>query len=81
MAKGKKTGGRKKGSTNLITRAFREQVLAVNNAIGGAAAMQSWAIDNPTEFYRIAARLIPTEVVGEGGDGPVKVAVHHHYEP
>lgn len=69
MAKGLKTGGRKKGTPNKITKAFRTAVLSVFNDLGGETHMGKWATDNPTEFYKIAARLIPTEVVGAGEDG------------
>jgi len=33
--------------------------------IGGHRAFSAWAQENQTEFYRIAARLIPTEINAE----------------
>ncbi|MBM3356527.1 MAG: hypothetical protein FJY54_02230 [Betaproteobacteria bacterium] len=78
MAKGIKTGGRTKGTPNKITRAFREAVQAVYHDIGGDEAFAAWARDNPTEFYRIAARLIPTELRHGSGDcGPLTVEIVH----
>ena len=62
MAKDFKTGGRLKGTPNKITRAFREAVQVAYDSIGGDAAFAAWARENPTEFYKIAARLIPHQV-------------------
>ena len=62
MALGKKSGGRQPGTPNRITAAFREAVQTVYNDIGGDAAFARWARENPGEFYRIAARLIPVQV-------------------
>ena len=68
--KGKKTGGRQKGSLNKITQEMqtvREVVLAAfhtmqedpeNNII-------EWGKRETTEFYRIASKLLPNEVVAE----------------
>lgn len=62
MAKGVKTGGRTPGTPNKITAAFKDAVRTVYEDIGGHKAFAAWAKDNQGEFYRIAARLIPTEV-------------------
>lgn len=57
-----KTGGRQRGTPNQLTGAFREAVLHVYKGLGGHAAFLEWARENPTEYYRIAARLIPVEL-------------------
>lgn len=62
MAQGQKTGGRQAGTPNKITAQFKDAVRIVYEDIGGNAALAAWARENPTEFYKIAARLIPTEV-------------------
>lgn len=72
MAKGKKTGGRKAGTQNKLSLTVKAAVLEVFNNLGGVEQMGVWAAENPTEFYKIAARLIPTEVVGSEG-GPLVV--------
>ena len=36
--------------------------MAVFTRLGGTAAMAEWAEENRMEFYRLYARLIPTEV-------------------
>lgn len=61
--------GRKKGSQNKVTKAFKEALLDAFHGLGGTDALIKWGKENPTEFYKIAARLIPTEVVGPGAGG------------
>ena len=62
MAKGKKTGGgSRKGSENRSTVAAREAFQFAFHGIGGIAALVAWAKKNRTEFYKLYARLIPTE--------------------
>lgn len=73
MALGHKTGGRQAGTPNRITRAFREAVQVAYDAIGGDEAFAAWARANPTEFYRIAARLIPAEIATSGQEPLVVV--------
>ena len=64
MARFKKGGGgnptgRKPGSLNKTTRAFREAVTAAFNEIGGTSHLVAWAKKNPGAFYQIATRLVP----------------------
>jgi hypothetical protein len=71
-----KTGGRLPGVSNKFTGAFREAVQIVYNRLGGHAAFLAWAQKNQTEYYKIAARLIPGETQEEGhGAGNVTVIV------
>ena len=60
----KKTGGRKKGSANKITRTVKETVLSVFNDIQNdpKVNLTNFAKTYPRDFYAIAAKLIPTEV-------------------
>ncbi len=60
-----KTGGRQSGTPNRFTGQFREAVQVVYDGLGGHAAFLAWARENPTEYYRIAARLIPAELRSE----------------
>ncbi len=57
--RGQKTGGRQVGTPNKVTAIFKDAVRTVYEDIGGNEAFAAWAKENPTEFYRIAARLIP----------------------
>jgi len=38
-----------------------ENIVAVFTRLGGTATMAEWARRNQTEFYRLYARLIPSE--------------------
>lgn len=69
MAQGLKTGGRQAGTPNKITTAFKDAVRFVYKDIGGNVAFAAWAKENPAEFYKIAARLIPTEIAAQGDTG------------
>ena len=57
-----KTGGRRKGVVNRLTGTFRDAVQVAYNDVGGHEAFTRWAKKHPTEFYKIAARLIPVEI-------------------
>lgn len=63
-----KVGGRKKGTPNKLTGTFREAICLAYLSIGGHEAFARWASQNRTEFYRIAARLIPTEIKNSDGE-------------
>ena len=64
--RGQKTGGRQIGTPNKVTAIFKDAVRTVYEDIGGNEAFAIWAKENPTEFYRIASRLIPTEMASQG---------------
>jgi hypothetical protein len=69
MAKGVKTGGRTKGTPNKTTVAVKEAFRLAFDDLGGVQALVTWATANPTQFYQLYSKLIPTEVVGPGADG------------
>lgn len=57
--------GRPKGIQNKLSKTVKEVVLDVFNKLqqpGSTVTLEQWAIDTPTEFYRIAAKLIPTDI-------------------
>jgi Mlc titration factor MtfA (ptsG expression regulator) len=66
---GEKTGGRVKGTQNRLTKTFKELLADTISDLQNdkKANLKSWAKENPTEFYKIAAKLIPTEVTGNIG--------------
>lgn len=53
---------RAKGTPNKIGAQVKENVVAVFTRLGGTHAMANWARRHKTEFYRLYARLIPSEV-------------------
>ena len=56
--------GRQKGSENKLTKTVKETVLAVLHEMQDDPKVNLLAFgkSNPTEFYKIASKLIPTEV-------------------
>ena len=71
-----KTGGRRSGTSNRLTGAFREAVQIVYNGLGGHESFLRWARENPTEYYKIAARLIPAEMREDTKDKTITVIVN-----
>jgi hypothetical protein len=65
MAKFEKgNAGKAKGTLNKLTKTVKERVLEVFNELqeDKAANLLSWAKNEPTEFYKIAAKLIPHDI-------------------
>ena len=79
--KGKpRTGGRRAGTPNALTGAFRDAVRHVYTGLGGHANFLVWAKANETEFYRIASRLIPGEMQEDNGGNHLTIIVQRHPE-
>ena len=66
------------GVNNKFTGAFREAVQVVYTGLGGHTAFLEWAKENRTEYYRIAARLIPGEMQEGDRAGTVTVIVQRN---
>ena len=62
---GKKFGGRKKGTPNKVTASIKEAFKEAFDELGGAQALVTWGQANQTEFYKLASKLIPTEIAGK----------------
>lgn len=75
MAKRIKTGGRKAGTPNKVTKALQESFEQVFNQLqnSNTASLHAWAQQNPTEFYKLASKLIPLD--GGGGNSPMVLPV------
>lgn len=54
-------GGRPKGSPNKTSKDARQTILNTFTKLGGEKFMLEWARNEPTEFMRIYAKLIPRE--------------------
>lgn len=70
----KKTGGREKGTTNKITKAFKDILTETIHALEDNSknkeedpktGLLAFAKKNPKEFYRIASKLVPQEMAAE----------------
>jgi hypothetical protein len=61
--------GRQKGSQNKLTKTVKSAFEAVFHDMQKDPkkpyALASWAQAEPTEFYKLGAKLIPTELKGE----------------
>ncbi|KKN67229.1 hypothetical protein LCGC14_0464020 [marine sediment metagenome] len=64
---GKKFGGRQKGTQNKLTTSFKELVMQTYCELERKKdkGMLIWALENETDFYKIASKLIPTEMQGQ----------------
>jgi len=63
----KKIGGRKKGSVNVRTVQAKEALSQAFADLGGVPALVEWAQKNPTDFYRIWSKILPTEIKNADG--------------
>ena len=64
MAIGKKTGGRKKGTTNEKYKPVREVLLGAFHKLQlkPGVNLMEWGESNPTEFYRLCSKLINIQI-------------------
>lgn len=72
--------GRPNGARNLVTRAAREAFEMAFEQLGGVDALMSWARVNPTEFYKLYARLIP-EQQRHSADTDAPLAINVTFTP
>lgn len=56
-----KTGGRQAGTPNKTTVTVKAALLEAFEKLGGIDSLVAWATANPTEFYKLLARLLPFE--------------------
>ncbi len=54
--------GRPPGSPNKFTASIKDAFKAAFEQRGGVQALVDWAETNPDEFYRLASKLIPSEL-------------------
>jgi len=75
MARGKKTGGRQKGTPNKFTGEVKGMIIEALNGVGGSKYLKKQAAKNPSAFLSLVGRVIPTEVHGPGEEGEHAVSV------
>lgn len=71
--KGKKTGGRAKGTANVVTKQLKDMVLQALDGAGGVAYLQKQAVANPTAFLTLVGKVLPLQV--SGGEGVTKLVI------
>ena len=59
-------------STKLVKDVFAEVFTALQD--GGSADLEIWARQNTTEFYKLASRLIPTQI-DEIGKNTITISI------
>lgn len=69
--KGKKTGGRKKGTPNKVTRELRKAIENAFVELGGESYLKRVARKNPGVFVQLLGKLLPLQITGKDGD-PIK---------
>ena len=75
MAKGRRTGGRKKGTPNKLTTAAREVFALAFDGAGGLTEFVKWAKANRTEFYKLYSKTIPLDVTSGGEKLPASQTI------
>ncbi len=70
--------GKPKGAKNKINRAIKDVINETFNQLQADSKnnMLEWAKNNPTEFYKLASKLIPTEIDANINSEPKKILVH-----
>lgn len=68
--------GRKKGSVNKTTASVKQALTDAFVKMGGVPSLVTWGKENPTEFYKLYVKLLPTDVQLSGPEGgPLQVFV------
>lgn len=62
--------GRRAGTPNKLTQSVKEAFEAAFNDLQSdeANSLLQWAKQNPTDFYKLAAKLIPLQLTGKDGE-------------
>jgi len=68
MAKGQKTGGRQKGSTNKLTADVKEMVLGALDKAGGLDYLYTQSQANPTAFMTLIGKVLPLQIGNVPGE-------------
>lgn len=67
MAKGTKTGGRKKGVPNRVTACLRDAIMHAFDTVGGESYLTMVARKHPQVFCMLLARILPMQITGAAG--------------
>lgn len=71
--------GRPKGSLNKITADLRAAIIGAFKDAGGRKYLARLAETHPQVFSMLLGKILPTEVVGEGG-GPLTIKIIRYSE-
>ena len=70
-----KTGGRKKGTPNVVTASIKSALTEAFDGLGGVPALVRWGKANPTPFYQCWSRLAPKDPGGHAEREPITLHV------
>jgi hypothetical protein len=77
--KGKKTGGRTKGTPNKTTATVKEAIEFAASGLGGGQRLMAWAQEDPANerifWGQIYTKLLPLQVTGENGKDLIPPAI------
>jgi hypothetical protein len=77
--RGKKTGGRRKGTRNKSTRLVREAIEGAAAGLGGVARLIKWAKEDPANerlfWSTLYPRLLPLQAHDAAGNGGITVVI------
>jgi hypothetical protein len=77
MAKGIKTGGRKKGTPNKVPALLKDAILEAAMQAGGGSVvdyLKVQAVENPGPFMTLLGKVLPLQVTG-ANDEPLKIII------
>ena len=74
MAKGRKTGGRVKGTPNKTTGQLKDMILGALDRAGGVTYLQRQADTSPAAFLTLVGKVLPMTLAGDK-DAPVKLVI------
>ena len=60
-----KTGGRKKGTPNRMTKELKEMILGALDEAGGQAYLLAQAKENPNAFLTLIGKVLPTTLASD----------------
>lgn len=66
-----KTGGRKKGTPNRLTKAIKEAVVEAFEKAGGVDYLLSVAREDPRTFCTLVGKAMPLQIEGTGENGEI----------
>jgi hypothetical protein len=78
MAKGYKTGGRRKGTPNKVNALLKDEILQAADGAhpdGRVGYLKKQAVENPVAFLTLLGKVLPTQVNGPGKDGEHELVV------
>jgi hypothetical protein len=66
---GVKTGGRKKGSPNVMTKNLRTMIMNALSKAGGEDYLVKQSVENPTAFMQLVGKVVPAELKADISGG------------